>query len=108
MVNLLMILSKDPFTTEIPNLALNIGCNVVSKGNNVSFYLVEDGVTAARDHEFGKRLASVQKELGIKIFTDDRAVASRGIEDKMIEGVEVKEIGTLLDFIMESDRVVWF
>ncbi|HLB71948.1 MAG: DsrE family protein [Candidatus Methanoperedens sp.] len=108
MAKLLMIMSKDPFTTETPDLALNIGCNAVSKGNDVSFYLVEDGVTAARDHEFGKRLAAVQKELGIKIYADDRAVASRGIGDRLIEGVEVREIGMLLDFIMDSDRVVWF
>ncbi len=108
MTDLLVIMSKDPFTTETPELALNIGCNAVSKGNNVAFYLVEDGVTAARDHEFGKRLKEVQKELGIKLYADDRAVASRGIGDKLIDGVEVKEIGTLLDFIMGSDRVVWF
>jgi sulfur relay protein TusB/DsrH len=108
MAKLLMIMSKDPFTTETPDLALNVGCNAVSKGHDVSFYLVEDGVTAARDHEFGKRLTAVQKELGIKIYADDKAIASRGIGNKLMEGIEVREIGTLLDFIMDSDRVVWF
>lgn len=56
MTNLLLVLSKDPYTTEIPNLVLDIGLNAKTKGNNVSLYLVEDGVTAARKSEFGNKL----------------------------------------------------
>ncbi|MFZ3382627.1 MAG: DsrE family protein [Candidatus Methanoperedens sp.] len=56
MTNLLLVLSKDPYTTEIPNLVLDIGLNAKTKGNNVSIYLVEDGVTAARKSEFGNKL----------------------------------------------------
>ena len=42
MTNLLLVLSKNPYTTEIPNLVLDIGLNAKVKGNNVSIYLVED------------------------------------------------------------------
>jgi len=45
MTNLLLVLSKDPYTTEIPNLVLDIGLNAKARGNNVSLYLVE----AAKD-----------------------------------------------------------
>lgn len=38
MTNLLLVLSKDPYTTEIPNLVLEIGLKAKAKGNN------EDGV----------------------------------------------------------------
>ncbi len=107
MTDLLLVLSKDPFTTEIPDLVLDIGMNAKQKGNNVALYLVEDGVTAARKTEFGDKLADAQKK-GIKIYADDKAVLSRSLTNKMIEGVEVKDIGTLLDFIMDFDRVVWF
>lgn len=108
MTKLLMILSKDPYTTETPDLVLDIGLNAKEKGNDVALYLVEDGVTAARRSEFGDKLAAVQ-EKGIKIFADDSAVLSRGISEKMIGGVEVKEISTLLDLIMDDyDRTVWF
>ncbi len=108
MNSLLMVLSKDPFTTETPELVLNIGRNAREKGSDVSIYLVEDGVTAARDNEFGKKLSAAQAA-GIKVFADDKAVLSRGLEGKLIDGVEIKEIGKLLDFIMdEYDRTVWF
>ncbi len=108
MTNLLLILSKDPYTTEAPDLVLDIGLNAREKGNDVALYLVEDGVTAARNGDFGKRLTSAQKK-GIKIFADDKAVLSRSLGGKMLGGIEIKEIGTLLDFIMEEyDRVVWF
>jgi sulfur relay (sulfurtransferase) complex TusBCD TusD component (DsrE family) len=107
MTDLLLVLSKDPYTTETPDLVLDIGLNAREKGNDVSFYLIEDGVTAARISEYGNKLAAAQ-EKGIKIYADDKAVLSRSLTDKLIGGVEIKEIGTLLDFIMQKDRTAWF
>ena len=107
MTNLLLVLSKDPYTTETPDLVLDIGLDAKEKGNDVSLYLVEDGVTAARKSGFGNELAAAHKK-GIKIYADDKAVLSRSLTNKLISWVEIKEIGTLLDFIMEHDRVVWF
>lgn len=107
MVNLLLIMSKDPYTTETPDLVLDIGLNSKEKGNDVTLYLVEDGVTAARKSEFGDKLAAAHKK-GIKIYADDKAVLSRSLTDKLIGWVQIKEIGALLDYIMDYDRVVWF
>ncbi len=108
MTNLLLVLSKDPYTTETPDLVLDIGLNAKEKGNKVSIYLIEDGVTAARNGEFGKKLTAAQRK-GVKIYADDKAVLSRSITGKMINDVEIKEISTLLDFIMDDyDKVAWF
>jgi predicted peroxiredoxin len=108
MTNLLLVLSKDPYTTEIPNLVLDIGLIAKKKGNNVSLYLVEDGVTAARKGEFGSRLIDA-KEKGIKILADDKAIQSRGLNGNLIPDVEINEIGVLLDHIIEDNtRVAWF
>lgn len=108
MTNLLLVLSKDPFTTEIPDMVIDIANEAVNKGSDVSLYLIEDGVTAARKSEFGQKLAAMQQK-GIKIFADDKSVLSRGIYDKLVEGVMIKEIETLLDFIVdEYDRTAWF
>ncbi len=107
MKTLLMVLSKDPYTTETPDLVLDIGLDAKAKGNDVSLYLIEDGVTAARKSEFGNKLEAAHKK-GIKIYADDKAVLSRSLTNKLISRVEIKEIGTLLDYIMVYDRVVWF
>lgn len=109
MTNLLLVLSKDPFTTEIPNLALDIGLNAkAKKGSNVSLYLIEDGVTAARKSEFGNKLLDAKKK-GISILADDKSVQSRGLDGNLIAGVDVKGIGTLLDRIVEDNtRIAWF
>ncbi len=107
MSSLLLVLSKDPYTTETPDLVLDIGLNAKEKGNEVTLYLVEDGVTAARKSDFGNKLAAAYKK-GIKIYADDKAVLSRSLTNKLGNWVEVKEIGTLLDFIMDYDRVAWF
>lgn len=107
MSSLLLVLSKDPYTTETPDLVLDIGLNAKEKGNEVTLYLVEDGVSSARKGEFGNKLAAAHKK-GIKIFADDKAVLSRSLTNKLIGWVEIKEISTLLDSIMEYDRVAWF
>jgi len=108
MTSLLLILSKDPYTTEIPDLVLEIGLNAKEKGSSVALYLVEDGVTAARKCEFGDKIMAAWKK-GIKVYADDKAVLARGLSDKLIDGVEIKEIGSLLDFIMdEYEKVAWF
>ncbi|MDW7725997.1 MAG: DsrE family protein [Candidatus Methanoperedens sp.] len=108
MTSLLVVLSKDPYTTETPDLVLDIGLDATAKGSDVAIYLVEDGVTAARKSEFGDKLAAAQAK-GVRIFADDKAVLSRAMTGKMINGVEVKEISSLLDFIMDDyERVVWF
>jgi len=91
MINLLLIMSKDPYTTETPDLVLDIGLNAKEKGNEVSLYLVEDGVTAARKSGFGNKLEAAQKK-GMKIYADDKAVLSRSLTNKIIDGVEIKEI----------------
>lgn len=108
MTSLLLILSKDPFTTETPDLVIDIANEAKTQGADVSLYLIEDGVTAARNHQFGQKLADIRKK-GIRVFADDKSLLSRGIYDKLIEGVEIKEIDTLLGFIMDDyDRTAWF
>lgn len=107
MSSLLMVLSKDPYTTETPDLVLDIGLNAKEKGNDVTLYLIEDGVTAARKSEFGDKLQAANKK-GLRIYADDKAVLSRSLTDKLIANVEIKEISALLDYIMNYDRVVWF
>jgi sulfur relay protein TusB/DsrH len=108
MTNLLLVLSKDPFTTEIPDLVMDIAHEATAKGADVSLYLIEDGVTAARNHTFGQKLARIQQQ-GVRVFADDMSLLARGISDKLIEGVEIKEIGTLLDFIVDDyHRTAWF
>ncbi|MBW6470686.1 MAG: DsrE family protein [Methanosarcinaceae archaeon] len=108
MTKLLLVLSKDPFTTEIPELVTDIAIEAKGKGADVSLYLIEDGVTVARHGGFSERIVEIQQE-GIKVFADDKSVLSRGIYDKLIDGVEIKEIETLLDFIVDDyDRTAWF
>jgi sulfur relay protein TusB/DsrH len=107
MASLLLVLSKDPYSTEIPDLVLNIGLDAKEKGNDVCLYLIEDGVTATRAGSYSEKISNVQSN-GIKVYADDKSVAARGIEGKIISGVEVKDIEVLFDFIMESDRVAWF
>lgn len=108
MTSLLLVLTKDPFTTETPELVVGVADEAKNKGADVSLYLIEDGVTAAREHEFGQRIAALQQK-GVKVFADDKSVLSRGIYDKLIDGVEIKEIETLLDFIVDDyDRTAWF
>lgn len=107
MTSLLLVLTKDPYSTEIPDLVLDIGLDAKGKGCDVCLYLIEDGVTAARSGGYSEKIAKLQSQ-GIKVYADDKSVAARGLEGKIKEGVEIKDIEVLFDFIMDSDRVAWF
>jgi len=81
MTNLLLVLSKDPYTTETQIWFLISFLNAKEKGNDVSLYLIEDGVTAARNQSFGNRLESAQKK-GVKNIADDKSVLQGRLRTK--------------------------
>jgi sulfur relay protein TusB/DsrH len=107
MTSLLLVLSKDPYSTEIPDLVLDIGLDAKAKGNDVCLYLIEDGVTASRSGGYSDRIAEVQSK-GVKVYADDKSIAARGLEGKIISSVQVSDIEVLFDFIMDYDRIAWF
>jgi sulfur relay (sulfurtransferase) complex TusBCD TusD component (DsrE family) len=77
-------------------------------GNDVTLFLIENGVIAARKGgEIGKNLTDLSKR-GAKIMADDISCKARGVA-QLAEGVTQSNVDQLADLIAEgSDKVIWY
>jgi sulfur relay protein TusB/DsrH len=77
-------------------------------GNDVTLFLIENGVLAARKGaEIGKNLTELSKR-GTRIMAEDISCRARGIS-QLAEGVAQSNMDQLADLIAEgSDKVLWY
>jgi sulfur relay protein TusB/DsrH len=77
-------------------------------GNDVTLFLIENGVIAARKGgEIGKNLSDLSKQ-GAKIMADDISCKARGIA-QLADGVNQGNVDQLADLIAEgSDKIIWY
>lgn len=77
-------------------------------GNEVTLFLVENGVIAARKGaEVGKELTELTRR-GTKVMVEDISCRSRGIT-QLADGVSQSNMDHLADLIAEgSDKVLWY
>ncbi|HLG22098.1 MAG TPA: DsrE family protein [Candidatus Manganitrophaceae bacterium] len=77
-------------------------------GNDVTLFLIENGVIAARKGgEIGKNLSDLSKR-GAKVVADDISCRARGIT-QLAEGITQGSVDQLADLIVEgSDKVIWY
>lgn len=78
------------------------------KGNDVTLFLIENGVLAARKgNEFGKNLSDLSKR-GAKVMAEDVSLKARGISE-IGDGITQANVDQLADLIIEgSDKVIWY
>jgi len=104
----LFIESRDPFElTDVRELYV-LAQSLSGQGHDVTFYLVQNGVLAARS---GIKNGDFAKLTGgsIKVLADDFSLGERGIESgDVTSGVQVSNMDELVDLIVEGDsKVVW-
>lgn len=77
-------------------------------GNEVTLFLIENGVIAAREGgDIGKSLTDLSKR-GTKIMADDISCKARGVA-QLAEGITQATVDQLADLITEgSDKVIWY
>jgi len=77
-------------------------------GNEVTLFLVENGVIAARKGaEIGKGLVDLLSR-GAKVFAEDISLKARGIS-QLTDGIAQSNMDQLADLIAEgSDKVLWY
>ena len=64
--------------------------------------LIEDGVYAAV--KGGKAAEMLSSENGVKICALSADVKARGLEGKLIDGIEVVDYGGFVDLVVETDK----
>ena len=101
----LIVESRDPF--EFPDVRqLNgLAGELQGAGHDVTVYLLQNGVMAARAGAKGDGLAGG----GVTMLADDYSLTERGIgTDGLAAGVAISNMDALVDLLMDgSPKIMW-
>lgn len=106
MARYLMIESRDPQEAGAVGEFTDLARDLQAAGNDVTLYLVQNGVFAARKGFQGSRVS----QLGpVTVLADDFSLRQRGItEGEVVPGVRASGIGALVDLLAEANvRAMW-
>jgi sulfur relay (sulfurtransferase) complex TusBCD TusD component (DsrE family) len=108
MAHYLIIESRDLQEYTSGRYILGLADGLRKKGNNVTLFLVENGVLAARKGgAMGTVLGDLTKS-GSTVLAEDIALQSRGVT-QLTEGVSKSNLDHLADLIAEgTDKVIWY
>ena len=104
----LLIESKNPL--DGGDYSFELGRQLRDSGHEVSLYLVQDGVFAARRRfDAGAKLLTSANAQRISVLADDVSLRQRGItRERLAQPVRVSNMDELVDLLMEkSDKAIW-
>ena len=105
MAGYLLIESRDPFESNDVGYYCGLARGLVEAGNQVTLFLVQNAVLAARPSAQAPQLQALIGS-GIKVLADDFALKERGIT-KLLDGVEIAPIETVVDHLEAGDKTLW-
>ncbi len=108
MARYLIVDSRDLQEYSSGRYIQNLAEKLKDRGNDVTLFLLENGVLAARKgNEFGKNLTNLTKR-GAKVMAEDVACKARGVTE-MGEGITQANMDQLADLVIEgADKVIWY
>ena len=107
MAQYLLIESRDAFEFDVSrSLALAEGLS--SEGNEVTFFLVQNGVLPARRSAKSAGLTRLAKD-GVRVLADGFSLRERGIESAALaEGVQRADLDVVIDALAAGQKAIWF
>ena len=104
----LLIQSRDPFETNEVGRDYEIATNLKKAGNEVTLFLVQNGVFPARGTAPRNGLHKVI-ESGVEVLSDEFSLRERGIsKEALTEGVKVAPLDRVVDQLAEGCKALWF
>jgi predicted peroxiredoxin len=105
MAGYLLIESRDPFESGDVGYYYELARGLVEAGNQVTLFLVQNAVLAARPSAEAPKLRALLGS-GVKILADDFALKERGIT-RLLDGVQIAAIGTVVDHLEAGHKTLW-
>ena len=104
----LFIESRDPFESRDTRFVEETASALKQRGHEVTVFLVQNGVLAARKNARGSNLGRLA-EAGINLLADDFSLSERGIQPGELQpGVRQTGIDTLVDaLVQENTKAIW-
>ena len=108
MSNYVFIESRDPFDSPDTSFLADTAASLKKRGNNVTVFLIQNGVLAARKQARKSHLPQLL-ESGVIVLADDFSLRERGIQsDECQTSVKAASIDQLVDLIVqENTKAVW-
>src|SRR5215831_10589008 len=105
MNNYLLIESRDPFESSDVGYYYQLSKGLVDDGNEVTLFLVQNGVLAARPSAHSAVLTALCQS-GVKVLANDFSLRERGIS-KLAEGVVPAPIDVIVDHLAAGHKTLW-
>ncbi len=105
MAHYLLIESRDPFESNEVGYYYDLSRSLLEAGNEVTMYLVQNGVLAARPSTRSTALSELAKK-GVKVLADDFSLKERGIS-KLADGVASSPIDVVVDHLAAGHKTLW-
>jgi sulfur relay (sulfurtransferase) complex TusBCD TusD component (DsrE family) len=105
MAKYLLIESRDPFDSNDVASYYELAAGLVKEGNEVTLFLVQNGVLTARKSTRSDALVELGKA-GVQILADDFSLKERGI-GALVPGVAPSAIDVVIDQLAEGRKVIW-
>ena len=108
MTNYIFIETRDPFESRDTQFLVDTATALKERGNDVTVFLAQNGVLAARRNARGSHLPPLA-EAGVRLLADDFSLAERGIgERELLPGVRQSGVESLVDFLARDDtKAIW-
>ncbi len=105
MAKYFLIESRSPFDAKEVNNNYQLASDLANAGNEVTLFLVENGVLASRTSSLSDGLADLKQ---VKLLADEFSLRERGIELSELEvGIEATGIGVIVDAMSEGQKTIW-
>lgn len=103
----LLIESRDPFESNDVSYFYDLATKLVREGNEVTLFLVQNGVLAARQSARSDALRTVA-EAGVQVLADDFSLRERGIPgSRLVAGVNPAPLDMVIDQMAEGRKALW-
>lgn len=108
MRNYVFIESRDPFESLDTSFLADTATSLKKRGHNVTVFLVQNGVLAARKQARKTHLPQLL-ESGVIVLADDFSLRERGIQsDECQNAIKPTSIDQLVDLLVqENTKAVW-
>ena len=110
MADYLLVESRDPFEYADTSYFYQMAEDLCRAGNNVTFFLVQNGVLMARKGITNDAVARLRSAApAVKILADDFSLRERAISsDKLADGVTSAGVDDLVDMLAQPGvKAVW-
>jgi len=102
-----LIASRDPFESREAAHYADLASDLRKAGNDVTVFLVQNGVLGARKSNASAPLSKLARE-GVTVLADAFSLRERSIPtNRLADGVKPSEIDVVVDHLAEGRKVIW-